>query len=228
MASTATKITAQPRTAEGSRSTRRLRREGRVPGVLYGGTGEAVTFSVDALELRHALAARGAVLEVDLSGGETVPAVLKDSQHDVVRGDTLHVDLLRVNLNVAIHAMVTLELTGVDEAPGVVEGGVMDQVTHTVNVEALPTAIPESITHDVSGMEMNDTLTLAAVSAPSGVTLLDDLDETVIATLAPPRLEVEPDEEIEQETELVGEDGEPVVSADEAADEAAPENTPEG
>ena len=207
MASTATKISAAPREISNSRSVRRLRRSGRVPGILYGGGDAGVPFDVDALELRHALAARGAVLEVDLAGGETVPAVLKDAQYDAVRGDTLHIDLVRVNLSVAIHALVPLELTGVEEAPGVVQGGVLDQITRELNVEALPTAIPEAILHDVSGLEMNDTLFLSAVTAPDGVTLLDDPEETVVATLAPPRLEVESTDEIETETEVVGEAG---------------------
>ena len=103
----------------------------------------------------------------------------------------MHVDLLRVNLNVAIHAVVPLELTGADEAPGVKEGGVLEQITRELNIEALPTAIPESITHDVSAMQINDTITLADVTVPEGVTLLDDLEETVVATLTPPRLETE-------------------------------------
>lgn len=217
MASAATKIAASLRDVSNSRDVRRLRRTGRVPGVLYGGSDEPVTFSVDARELRIALAQRGAVLEVDMQGGETVPTVLKDTQVHPVRGETMHIDLLRVDLQKPIQTVVPLELEGVDEAPGVVDGGVLDQVTRELHVEALPTAVPDAIRHDVSAMEMNDTLTLASITAPSGVTLLDDAEETVIATLAPPRVEVEPDE-IEQETELVGE-GE--AGNDASADEAA-------
>jgi large subunit ribosomal protein L25 len=175
-----------------------------VPGVLYGGAGEPLAFSVDARELRHALAGRGAVLEVGLDG-KTAPAVLQSAHYHPVRGDTMHIDLLRVNLSVAIHAVVPLELTGAEEAPGAKEGGVLEHVTRELNIEALPTAIPESIELDVSEMQINDTLTLAAVNAPAGVTLLDDIEETVVATLTPPRLETE-DDEIEEETELVGED----------------------
>ena len=102
-----------------------------------------------------------------------------------------------------------LELTGADEAPGVVEGGVLNQETRELNIEALPGDIPDSITHDVSGMEMNATVNLSAVTVPDGVTLLDDPEETVIATITPPTLEPVEDE-IETETALVGEDGEPL------------------
>jgi large subunit ribosomal protein L25 len=203
MASQTTKLSIAPRDPEGSRATRRLRRSGRVPGVLYGGEGEPLTFSVDARELRHALAARGAVLEVSDGAGAT-PAILKSAQYHPVRGDTMHVDLIRVNLDVAIAAVVALELTGADDAPGVKEGGVLEQITRELNIEALPTSIPESISYDVSEMQINDTVTLSQVPVPDGVALLDDPEETVVATLTPPRLEAELDE-IEQETGVVGE-----------------------
>lgn len=203
MASQTTKLPISPREPEGSRATRRLRRSGRVPGILYGGDAEPLAFSVDARELRHALAASGAVLEVT-DGDHSSPAILKSAHYHPVRGETMHVDLLRVNLNVAIHAVVPLELTGGEDAPGVKEGGVLEQITRELNIEALPTAIPESITHDVSRMEINDTITLTELTPPAGITLLDDPEETVIATLTPPRLETE-DDEIEAETGIVGE-----------------------
>jgi large subunit ribosomal protein L25 len=202
MSSQTTKLSISPREPEGSRATRRLRRRGRVPGILYGGGGEPLAFDVDARELRHALAASGAVLEVS-DGGSASPAILKSAHYHPVRGETLHVDLLRVNLNVAIHAVVPLELTGGDDSPGVKEGGVLEQITRELNIEALPTAIPESISHDVSEMQINDTITLADITVPGEMTLLDELDTTV-ATLSPPRVETE-DDEIEEETGIVGE-----------------------
>jgi large subunit ribosomal protein L25 len=202
MSSQTTKLSISPREPEGSRATRRLRRSGRVPGILYGGDAEPLAFDVDARELRHALAAHGAVLEVS-DGGSPSPAILKSAHYHPVRGDTLHVDLLRVNLNVAIHAVVPLELTGGDESPGVKEGGTLEQITRELNIEALPTAIPESISHDVSAMQINDTITLADITMPGDMTLLDELDTTV-ATLSPPRVETE-DDDIEEETAVVGE-----------------------
>ena len=205
MATQPTKLSLTPREPGSSRATRRLRREGRVPGIIYGGGADPVAFDVDERLLRHALAARGAVLELAI-GDATTPAVLKDAYYHPVRGETLHVDFLRVRLDVAIHATVMLDLVGADEAPGVVEGGVLEQVTRELNIEALPGDIPETIQYDVSDMQINDTVTLSAVTAPKGVTLLDDPDETVIATLVPPTLDIEAEEEaMEEETELVGE-----------------------
>ena len=222
MASQSTKLTISSREVSNSRSTRRLRRQGQVPGVLYGGGDDAMPFAVDERELRHALAARGAVIELELCGDAT-PAVLKDAQRHPVRGHTMHVDFLRVNLNVAIHAVVALELTGGDEAPGAIEGGVLEHVTREVNIEALPNDIPERLQVDASSMQINDTLLLSAVTAPEGVTILDDLDETVVATLTPPKLQADLealDEEaaLEQETELVGEGEAP--AADEGEGES--------
>jgi large subunit ribosomal protein L25 len=216
MASQTTKLSISTREPEGSRSTRRLRRSGRVPGVLYGGDAEPLAFSADARELRHALAGSGAVLEVSDGAGAT-PAILKSAQYHPVRGETMHVDLLRVDLNVAIHAVVALELTGGEESPGAKEGGVLEQITRELNIEALPNEIPEAIFHDVSAMNINDTITLADITVPAGVTLLDDLEETTVATLTPPRLATDEDE-IEEETGLVGD--EPAADGDAAASDS--------
>lgn len=213
-----TRLEVSARTPEGSRTARRLRHTGLVPGVLYG-HGEAISFAVEARALRNALAAAGAVLEVSLDGATPTPAVLKEAQRHPVRGDTVHVDLIRVRLDQPIQATVTVELVGGEDSPGVREGGVLELITHQVNVEALPTAIPESISHDVSEMVIGDTLLLSALSAPEGVTLLGELDEIVVATLSPPRLRLEDSDEIEQETELVGEGGEHEASGEDAADE---------
>ena len=212
-----TTLKVEPRGAAHSRGTRRLRREGRVPGVLYGMGADPQPFSADARELRLALAAHGAVLDVALDGKST-SAVLKDSHRDPVRGDVLHVDLLRVDLNKPIEAQVTVHLVGVEEAPGVKEGGILEHVTREITVEALPNDIPEAIEHDVSHMEMLATELLSAVTAPPNVIFKDDLEETVLASITPPRVEEEP-EEIEEETALVGEDGEPIAEAEGAEGE---------
>jgi large subunit ribosomal protein L25 len=228
MASQTTRLNAELRTADGSRAVRRLRRAGRVPGVLYGGEGDPVPFDVDARELRHALHARGAVLEVAL-GDETTPAVLKDAQHHPVRGETMHVDLIRVRLDVAIQTPVILELVNVEEAPGVKEGGVLEQPVRELNVEALPTDVPERITFDASNLAIAATVTLAEITAPPKVTLLDD-PETVVATIVAPRLEVETEEEIETETELVGDEAQAEGDTAEEAEqkeEAASEDASE-
>lgn len=220
--SESTSLNIEPREASSSRATRRLRREGRVPGVLYGLAADPLCFSVDARELRHALHGAGAVLELSGDGRGKTAAVLKDAQRHPVRGDVLHVDLLRVDLDKPIHASVALHLVGGEDAPGVREGGVLEHVTRELNVEALPSEIPDAIDFDVSAMQINDTATLAELTAPDGVTLLDD-PETVIATVTPPRLSLEAEEEIETETELVGEGA---GEAEGSAEDASPGDVP--
>ena len=214
----------------GSRATRRLRREGLVPGVVYGQGGEARPFQVSARDLRILLTEGHTLLDLELDGSKAVPVVIKEQQHHPVRGDVLHFDCLEVRLDEAIEAEVAVELEGADQAPGVREGGVLEHVTREVTVEALPAEIPERITVDVSDMDINDTINLASVAVPSGVKLMaDDLEEITIATLSPPRVEEEPEPEVEEEAELVGE-GEEAPEGDEAAEgeaeregDAAPE-----
>jgi large subunit ribosomal protein L25 len=211
------------RSPEGSRSARRLRREGLVPGVIYGGGDGPQHFAVDARTLRNTLARAGQVIEVTVDGGSTSNVFIKDVQRHPVRGEAVHVDLLRVRMDVAIHATVPIEFHGQEGSPGVSEGGIFNQELREVNIEALPGDIPDAIAHDVSGLEMNATVTLDVLVAPPGVTLLDD-PETVIAVITPPTLEPV-EEEIETETELVGEDGEPIEG--EAAEAQAEGDTAE-
>src|SRR5947199_6778966 len=189
MAATTTKLDVTSRTQTGSRAARRMRRSGRVPGVLYGGDGGSLCFDVDARELRVALAGSGAVLDLSVDGAKATPVVLKEAQRDPVRGQTVHIDLLRVRLDQAIHAVVPLELTGIDDTPGVKEGGILEQIVRELNVEALPTAIPESIEHAVGEMQIGDTIGLDAIAMPDGVALLDEVEEATVATLSPPKLQ---------------------------------------
>jgi large subunit ribosomal protein L25 len=222
MANDSTKLEVRSRDAEGSRAARRLRRTGRVPGVLYGGGGDSLGFDVDARELRLALARSGAVLDLSVDGAKATPVVLKEAQRDPVRGETVHVDLLRVRLDQAIHAVVPLELTGIDESPGVKEGGILEQIIRELNVEALPTAIPEAIVHEVGEMQIGDTIGLDAIAMPDGVALLDEVEEATVATLSPPKLQAEA-EELEAETELIGE-GEDGAEAAEGEDSGGEES----
>src|SRR3954449_2955764 len=203
----------EPRTALGSRSVRRLRRQGLVPGVVYGTVAEARGFQTDARPLRSLLSSGAAVFDLKLDG-DAIPVIVKDQQLHPVRSDVMHIAMLRVNLNEAIQTTVLIELQGADEAPGVKEGGVLEQVTRELNIEARPGDIPEKIEVDVSGLEAAGTLMLAELSPPSGVQFVDDPDETVIATITIPT-DV-PETEIEEETELVAE-GEADASAEDAA-----------
>jgi large subunit ribosomal protein L25 len=222
MAQQRTTLKVAPREIFGSRATRRLRKDGFVPGVVYGQGGEARPFQIQARELRTVLAEGQNLFDLELDGSKAVPVVIKEEQHHPVRGEITHLDCLEVRLDEEIQSEVPIELEGADNAPGVREGGVLEHVTREVTVEALPTEIPERITVDVSEMVIGDTINLAAVSIPSGVKLMaEELEEITIATLSPPRVEEEPEPELEEEAELVGEEGEEVPEGEEG--EGAPE-----
>ena len=213
-------LTVEERPERGSRAVRRLRRRGIVPGVLYGGgNGDAVSFKVNSRQLRQILADGSALMDVKVDGGKARPVIVKEQQFHPVRDELLHIDLLEVRLDEKIHSTVAVELTGAEESPGVKEGGVLEHVTRELNIEALPTDIPDNIQVDVSGMEVAATLHLSELAPPPGVTFLDDPEETLVATVVVPTEIEEP--EIEEETELVGEEAEAEAAAEGATGEEA-------
>ncbi|MBA3840328.1 MAG: 50S ribosomal protein L25 [Thermoleophilaceae bacterium] len=200
-------LTVEERAERGSRATRRLRREGWVPGVVYGEGSETVSFKVGVRDLRLALQAATAVIDLKVGSARPLPVIVKETQQHPVRGEVMHLDLLQVNLRQKIHSTLAVELVGSESAPGVVQGGVLEHVTRELNIEALPGDLPERIDVDVSGLEVAGTLPLSEISPPEGVEFLDDPDETVIATIGAPTA-LEETDAVEEETELVGEDAE--------------------
>jgi large subunit ribosomal protein L25 len=205
MATKRSTLKAAPRADFGSRSSRRMRRDGVVPGVVYSGGSEAKPFQVAERDVRNVLSEGAALFDLEIEGSKAVPVVIKEEQHHPVKGSIQHLDLMQVKLDEAIQAEVVIELEGVESAPGVKGGGVLEHVTREITIEALPTEIPDNIVIDVSAMEINDTLQLSTVTPPEGVKFVaDDPEEVTIVTLSPPRVEeVEP--ELEEEAELVGE-----------------------
>ncbi len=193
----------------GSRRVRRLRREGLVPGVLYG-KGEARAIVVGERDLRAALTGPSglhAILDVVFEGQKTPRhAVLKEFQQHPIRGTLTHVDFHEIRLDQTIQATVNIQLVG--ESPGAKLGGVVQQVTREIRVEALPTAIPEHIEVDMAPLEVGATLRVADLDAIEGVAFLDD-PETVLANCSMPRGISELDEEEAAEGEE-GEEGEAV------------------
>jgi large subunit ribosomal protein L25 len=209
MAGERVKLKVQARESRGSASSRRLRANGLVPGVLYGNGGEAHPFCIQERDLRRALTGDHglhAILDVVLDGSQkTHHAVLKDYQLDPTRARLLHIDLHEVRLDQAIHTQVVVELVG--ESEGVKEGGVLSQVAREVNVEALPMDVPDRLELDVSRMAIGDTLRLSDLRVPEGVKLLDD-PETVLANVTPPTKIEEPEEVVSEEELEEGAEGE--------------------
>ncbi len=221
MASDRATLKVAERTEFGSRPSRRLRRSGLVPGVVYAEGGEARPFQVPERELRTFLADGHALFDLEIEGAEPVPVVVKEDQRHPVRSEIVHVDCHEVRLDTAIQAPVAVELEGTEEAPGVLEGGVLEHITREVTIEALPTDIPDRLVADVSEMNIGDTIQLSTMRPPEGVKFaVDDPDEMTIATLTPPRVEEEPEPEVEEEAVLIGEDGEPIEEVPEGEAEA--------
>lgn len=231
MASDRPTLKVAERSSFGSRTSRRLRREGRVPGVVYTAGKPARPFTADAHTIALFLGEGHTLFDLEIEGESgSVPVVVKEEQRHPVRGELVHIDCHEVDLEQEIQADVSIELEGVEEAPGVKEGGILEHVTRDVTVEALPTAIPERLTVDVSAMVIGDTIQLSVVTPPAGVKLMaEHPDEVTIATLNPPRVEEEP--EVEVETELIGEEGEegePAEDGDEAAEDGGEDSGDSG
>ena len=222
MAGERVKLQVKERERCGSSDARRLRREGYIPGVLYGKGKPSHAICIPERDLRRVLTGAGglhAILDVVLEGQETTHAsILKDYQQDPIRGHISHVDLHEVRLDQPIQASVTVQLVG--EPAGAKEGGVLSQVQREINVEALPMEIPEHIDLDVSGMAIGDTLRLAELAPIDGVTYLDNPEETVLATVTLPTRVEEPEPEVEE--------GEELPEGEVPEGEEAPEGAAEG
>jgi len=199
-----------------------------IPGVLYG-KGHVRPIVVGERELRSALTGRSglhAIVDVVIEG-QTTPhhAVLKQYQQHPIRGTLTHVDFHEVRLDQPIEASVAVQLVG--EAPGAKQGGVVQQVTREIRVEALPTAIPEHIDADISALEVGATIRIADLDAIEGVSYLDD-PETVLANCSMPRgiselEEAEAAEGEEGEEGAEGTEGEPSAEASDEGSESGTE-----
>src|SRR5712691_1738854 len=225
MAGERVKLQVRERERRGSADSRRLRRDGFIPGVLYGNGKKPYAIYIPERELRRVLTGPSglhAILDVVLEGQKTSHAsILKDFQQDPLRGHISHIDLQEVRLDQAIQASVTVQLVG--EPEGVKEGGVLSQVQREINVEALPMEIPEHIDLDVSRMAIGDTLRLADLPPQEGVTYLDDPEGTVLATVTLPTKVEEPEPEVEEleEGELPEGEVPPEEQPEGAAEKAA-------
>lgn len=213
------KMIVSSRDLKGSANARRMRREGMLPGVVYGKGGAARPVSLPAHkfeQLLHHHAGEQMMVEVELDG-KTESVLLKDVQHEPLSGDTIHVDFQEVAMDEALTVSIPLELVG--EAEGVNAGGVLDHSLHELDVECLPKDILEQIEVDVSTLEIGDSLTVKDVQLDSSkYTIMNEEDVAVAAVLAP-RL-AEEEEEGEEGEEGAG-SAEPEVITEKQEDAEA-------
>ena len=181
------KLSAMPRAASGKGETNRLRREGRVPAIVYGHEVEPTAVSVDARELFHALngpAGRNALIALETEGRTTL-VVARDLQRHAVRRDVLHLDLLAVDQNEQIDVEVPVHLVGVDDLER--DGGYLNQVRLVAPIRVRPLDTPDFIELSVAGMGIGDVKRLADVLEllPAGAELGDDPDRVIVTINAP-------------------------------------------
>ncbi len=205
----------------GSRASRRLRTLGKVPAVVYGRDMDPVAIAVDRGDLYGALhteAGLNALIQLEIEDGEAPLTMAKVVDRHPVRGDIVHVDFVKISLTEKTRVEVSIDFQG--EPVGVREGGILETISPTVAVEALPTEIPSSIPLDVSDLAIGDTLRVSDLPPIEGVDYVDDPEEPIVTVGLPAaEIEEEVEEELLEEGEEELEEGEEVAEAEEEADE---------
>ena len=205
MATTAT-ITARSREGRGKGAARQTRREGRIPGVLYGHGEDSVPLTVDANELQrlvHTISIENTIVDLDLGSGEPYKVLIRELQRHPFRDEFVHIDFFHVAMDEKIQVEVPIVLIGTPT--GVKnKGGVLDHQLRELEVFCLPGSIPEKIELDVSHLDIGDSIHVSDIELPD-VEILTDLDRSVVAVLAPTVIEVEEvAEEALAEPEVIG------------------------
>jgi len=175
-------VTAKGRDGRGKNAARRLRRDGMIPGVVYGGKGENVAVAVDPKALKKVLrseAGRNTILKLDSAGAGATNASLKSWQVDPVKENFLHADFYRIAMDVAIRVTVPVLVRG--EARGVkVDAGILELIMREIEVECLPGDIPEHIAVDVSDLGLNGALRVSDLQVNEKVKVLESADQVVV------------------------------------------------
>ena len=208
-------IDAQPREPRGKGGARALRREGRMPAIVYGGDGEPLCISLDHNLLERELGRRGFFARLyDIKvGGDTIRVLPREVQVDPVTDSPLHIDFIRFTAGAMMTVEVEVRFEGQEESEGLKRGGVLNIVRHAVELLCPIEAIPESLVANVAGRDIGDSIHISDIDLPEGVTpTITDRDFT-IATIAAPTISVEPEEEEEE-----GEEGEELEEGEEAAE----------
>jgi large subunit ribosomal protein L25 len=210
-------IEATGRHISGSAGARRLRRSGKLPGVVNTEKGESRLIQMDKhgfTMMLHHHASENVIIDLSIDGGSATKVLVKNVQHDTLSGDLLHVDLMEISMTRKMRIMVPLQLTG--EAPGVERGGILEHLLREIEVECLPTDLVECFDVDCSALDIGDSVLVGDLNISSEFTVLTSAD-LAITHVAAPRVEEESDvaegEEPEEgeagaEPEVIGKEGE--------------------
>lgn len=199
---------------------KRLRRDGKIPAVIYGGKGEAKSVTVDNHEieliLRGAYTKPGDIFQLSIDGQSTEPAILRDVQRHPVNEKLIHLDFLRIDMAEELEIEVPVHVVGSDPI-GVREGGILEHVNRTIHVRCKPMDMPHALDADLSDLGINETFTVEQLSVPAGVQVLNEPDTPLFAIVAPAAAIVEEEaaEEEALEPEVIGEKKEEEEGAEE-------------
>ena len=196
-------LKAEVRTEVGKQIAKRLRAAGQLPAVVYGAKTESIACSVDAKALESLLHEHGRNAIINLeTNGQTQSTIVKELQQDFLRGDMLHVDFHCIDLTQKIVVEVLVESVGIPNGVRN-EGGILEQMLHHIELECLPTEIPERITIDVSGLEVGDNLHVSDITLENPEnTIVTDEERTIFSVAAPTLVSDEDDEEAEETEEM--------------------------
>ncbi|PKR77502.1 50S ribosomal protein L25/general stress protein Ctc [Halalkalibacillus sediminis] len=204
-------INAKARNDMRGSNTKKIRKEGLIPAVVYGKEKEPVTISLDSVELIKKVREEGknAVFSLDIEGGQTLDVMLYDYQSDVIKDELIHADFYQVDMSSEVDVEVYINVEG--ESMGEKDGGVRQQTMHQINVRATPNNIPEEITVEVSELEIGDSVTVGDLNVTGKYEIMDDEESTII-TILPPQQEDIPEageeglaDDEQAEPEVIGE-----------------------
>ena len=219
-------VQAKPRTGTGKGAARTLRRQGYIPGVIYGHGEQTRACQVERKQIEKLLTSGGyesAIIDLKLEGGDTSSVLIREVQVHPYRSEVLHIDFLAVRKGEKVKLEVPVRLVGA--SPGVKEGGIMEHLRHDVEIRCIPSKIPEALDLDISEMDIGDAITVADLVVLEDVEILTDAAATIVSVVPPAVLKVEEEvvEEVEEEA-VVEEEAEPeLVGRGKPADEEATE-----
>ena len=212
-------LKAETRTTKGNSPARALRRDGRIPAILYGPGSDTVMLSIDTSDMENIIKEGNvgrSIFDLAVDGGKKArAAMIKELQTDPVSHDILHIDFYEVNMDRKVKVMVPVATTG--KSVGVEMGGMMQIIRRELEVLCLPNAIPKEIVIDITDLDIGNSVHVEDLSLEGDVEIPHDVNFTVLTVLSPKKAE---EEELEEDEELAeGEEAEGEEAAEEGAEE---------
>ena len=217
-------ISVEERKKTGKGVSRRLRREGLIPGVIYGREIDSKPLTVDPEDIKNKVNTN-AIIDLKIGEDEEKTTMIKDFQKDVIKNKIIHVDFQQIFMDEKITVTVPVNIIG--DSIGVQEGGVLQQLMREIEIEALPADIPEKLDLDISELDVGDSLQVKDIEVPEDIELMTSLDDVIVTVVTPSEeIEEEVEEELEEEfvePEVIGEEGEELEEGEEREEEAGEE-----